>query len=58
VQAWALQPDPLPLSPAGKPGQDRLELLFAINPQGELTVEGRDLLNEQPLPLRRLGQVR
>jgi molecular chaperone DnaK (HSP70) len=58
VQAWAEQPAPIPLTPAGEPGNDRLELRFAINSRGDLTVEGRDLSNDQPVPQQRLGSVR
>jgi hypothetical protein len=58
VEAWAEQPAPIPLTPAGEPGNDRLELRFAINSRGELTVEGRDLSNDQPVPQQRLGSVR
>jgi molecular chaperone DnaK (HSP70) len=58
VEAWAEQPAPIPLTPAGEPGNDRLELRFAINSRGELTVEGRDLTNDQPVPQQRLGSVR
>ena len=58
VEAWAEQPTPIPLTPAGEPGSDRLELRFAINSRGELTVEGCDLSNDQPVPQQRLGSVR
>ncbi|MBM5792497.1 MAG: Hsp70 family protein [Cyanobacteria bacterium M_surface_7_m2_037] len=58
VEAWAQQPTPIPLTPAGEPGSDRLELRFAINSRGDLTVEGRDLSNDQPVPQQRLGSVR
>jgi molecular chaperone DnaK (HSP70) len=58
VRPWAEQPDALPLRPPGEPGQDRLELRFGIDAQGNLTVEGRDLLSNDPLPPRRLGRLR
>jgi molecular chaperone DnaK (HSP70) len=58
VQAWSQQPEPLPLLPPGEPGQDRLELQFAIDPQGQLSVTGRDLLTNQALQPRCLGRVR
>lgn len=58
VEAWAQQPAPLPLTPAGEPGSDRLELRFAIDSRGDLIVEGRDLSNDQPVPQQRLGRVR
>ena len=58
VDAWAEQPAPIPLTPAGEPGSDRLELHFAINSHGDLIVEGRDLNSDQPVPQQRLGSVR
>ncbi|MBV2350175.1 Hsp70 family protein [Synechococcus sp. HK05] len=58
VQAWSEQPAAIPLTPAGEPGSDRLELRFAINTRGELVVNGRDLASDQPLPQRCLGRVR
>jgi molecular chaperone DnaK (HSP70) len=58
VEAWAAQPAALPLAPAGQPGPDRLELRFSINADGELMVEGQDLLTDQVIPARRLGSVR
>lgn len=58
VQAWSEQPAAIPLTPAGEPGSDRLELRFAINARGELVVDGRDLASDQPLPQRCLGRVR
>ena len=58
VQAWSEQPAAIPLTPAGEPGSDRLELRFAINARGELVVDGRDLASDQPLPQRSLGRVR
>jgi molecular chaperone DnaK (HSP70) len=58
VEAWAQQPAPIPLTPAGEPGSDRLELRFAINSRGDLTVEGHDLGSDQPVPQQRLGSVR
>jgi len=58
VDAWAAQPAAIPLAPAGQPGDDRLELRFSINAQGELLVEGQDLLTDQEIPSRRLGSVR
>ena len=58
VEAWAEQPTPIPLTPAGEPGSDRLELRFGINSRGDLTVEGRDLSSDQPVLQQRLGSVR
>ncbi|WP_010310860.1 Hsp70 family protein [Synechococcus sp. CB0101] len=58
VQDWSQQPAAIPLTPAGEPGSDRLELRFAINARGELVVDGRDLATDQPLPQRCLGRVR
>jgi molecular chaperone DnaK (HSP70) len=58
VEAWGEQPKPFPLTPAGEPGNDRLELRFSINGRGELIVDGRDLESDQPLPQRCLGRVR
>ena len=58
VDPWPLQPQAIALSPAGEPGQDRLELNFSIDAQGELRVEGRDLLTQEPIPPQRLGSVR
>jgi len=58
VDAWAEQPAPIPLTPAGEPGSDRLELHFAINSHGDLIVEGHDLNSDQPVPQQRLGSVR
>jgi len=58
VDAWPAQPAAIPLAPAGQPGPDRLELRFSINAQGELLVEGQDLLTDQEIPSRRLGSVR
>ena len=58
VKAWPDQPTALPISPAGTPGADRLELQFSINSAGELVAEGRDLLSGQALPQQRLGRVR
>ena len=58
VTPWAQQPGALPLEPAGQPGNDRLELRFSIDAQGLLSVEGTDLLSQQPLPARCLGRVR
>ena len=58
VTAWEEQPPPLPLQPPGQPGDDRLELRFSIDAEGLLTVEGTDLLSQQPLQPRHLGHVR
>ena len=58
VQPWAQQPAPLPLTPAGEPGQDRWELAFSIDAAGQLQVEGRDRLSESALPPRTLGRLR
>jgi hypothetical protein len=58
VEPWPEQPGALGLSPAGQPGQDRLELQFSIDAQGDLLVDGRDLLSGAALARRRLGSVR
>ncbi|MFM7267775.1 MAG: Hsp70 family protein [Cyanobium sp.] len=58
VEAWAEQPPPQRLAPPGDRGQDRLRLRFAIDGEGQLTLEGDDLLSGAALPLRRLGPVR
>jgi hypothetical protein len=58
VIPWEQQPQPLPLSPAGEPGQDRWELAFRINAEGLLVVQGRDRLSQTALPEQRLGRLR
>ena len=58
VQPWEHQPAPLPLHPAGEPGQDRWELAFSINAMGELLVEGRDRLSGNVLPPSAVGRLR
>ena len=58
VEPWSEQPPPLPLRPPGERGQDRLRLRFAIDAEGQLTLEGEDLLSGDPVPPRRLGPVR
>jgi len=58
VEPWEQQPAALMLLPPGEPGEDRLELKFAINSDGELMVEGRDLLSDRAMPQRALGRVR
>ena len=58
VQPWPQQPPPLPIDPAGQPGQDRLELRFRIDASGDLLVEGRDLLSQSTVAPQRLGKVR
>jgi molecular chaperone DnaK (HSP70) len=58
VRAWSQQPDPLPLDPPGRQGEDRLRLRFSINAQGELELESTDLVSGSNLPVRRLGRVR
>ena len=58
VEPWPEQPGALGLSPAGQPGQDRLELQFSIDAQGDLLVDGRDLLSGAAIARRRLGSVR
>jgi len=58
VTSWHRQPAALRLDPPGVQGQDCLRLWFAINAEGELTLSGRDLRRDTPLPLRSLGPVR
>ena len=58
VDPWPQQPAAIRLTPPGEPGQDRLELRFSIDAQGELLVEGRDLLSQTAIPTQRLGSVR
>jgi len=58
VEAWPELAAALPLQPPGSPGDDRLELRFAIDGQGILRLEGTDLLSQQPLPPVALGRVR
>ena len=58
VEPWEQQPAALMLLPPGEPGEDRLELKFAINSDGELMVGGRDLLSDRAMPQRALGRVR
>jgi molecular chaperone DnaK (HSP70) len=58
VEAWERQPPPLPLSPAGEPGQDRWALAFSIDATGQLLVEGRDRVSGAELPPRALGRLR
>jgi len=58
VDPWPQQPAAIRLTPPGEPGQDRLELRFSIDAQGELLVEGRDLLSQAAIPTQRLGSVR
>ncbi|MFM7267922.1 MAG: Hsp70 family protein [Cyanobium sp.] len=58
VDAWEQQPPPQPLQPPGVRGGDRLRLRFGIDGEGQLTLEGEDLLSGAALPRRRLGPVR
>jgi len=59
VEPWAPLPEPLPLTPPGRRGVDRLGLRFAIDPEGRLTLEVEDLENPgAPLGRRILGPVR
>ncbi|MFM7651664.1 MAG: Hsp70 family protein [Vulcanococcus sp.] len=58
VQAWPEQPNPLPLTPPGTPGEDRWELQFSIDASGRLVLEGRDLQTDASLPARPLGSLR
>ena len=58
VEAWPGPAVALPLQPPGQPGDDRLELRFAIDAEGLLQLEGTDLLSQQPLTPVALGRVR
>jgi molecular chaperone DnaK (HSP70) len=59
VEPWQQAPEPLPLDPPGRRGSDRLALRFAIDADGQLTLEARDLEQPQrPALRRRLGPVR
>ena len=58
VIPWEQQPEALPLEPPGQPGEDRWELAFHIDANGQLVVQGRDRLNGTPLPERPLGRLR
>ena len=58
VEPWPEQPEALGISPAGQPGQDRLELRFSIDAKGDLVVDGRDLLSGAAIASQRLGSVR
>ena len=58
VQPWAVPPIQLPLNPPGSIGVDRLRLHFSINGEGQLELEGDDLLVGQALPRLVLGPVR
>lgn len=58
VEPWGNQPPPLPLTPPGRAGEDRLRLRFAIDAGCQLILEGEDLRNGQPFGPLRLGSVR
>jgi molecular chaperone DnaK (HSP70) len=58
VIPWEEQPEPLPLEPPGQAGQDRWELAFRIDANGQLVVQGRDRLHGTLLPERALGRLR
>ena len=58
VRAWRQQPDPLPLVPPGRRGQDRLRLRFSINARAELELDCTDLRSGTSSPVQILGQVR
>ena len=58
VRAWQEQPDPLPLTPPGRRGEDRLRLRFSINASAELELECTDLLSGTSRPVQTLGRVR
>ncbi len=58
VRPWARQPEPLPLDPPGRQGEDRLRLRFSIDAGGQLLLEGLDLGTGEALPPQRLGTVR
>jgi len=58
VRPWPRQPPPLPLEPAGRPGEDRMRLRFSINARAELELDCTDLLSGLSQPPQILGQVR
>jgi hypothetical protein len=58
VEPWPRQPAPLPLEPPGQQGADRLRLRFRVDPEGQLRLEGDDLLSGEPLSEQLLGPVR
>jgi molecular chaperone DnaK (HSP70) len=58
VEAWPGPAVALPLTPPGEPGDDRLELRFAIDGQGILQLQGTDLLSQRPLTPVAHGPVR
>lgn len=58
VEPWGVQPRPLPLQPPGQRGEDRLKLRFSVDGEGQLRLEGQDLLSGAPLPAQNLGPVR
>jgi molecular chaperone DnaK (HSP70) len=64
VEAWERQPEPLPLQPPGRAGEDRLRLAFGIDSEGQLTLRVHDLAAADPTggtsedPARLLGPVR
>ena len=58
VKPWNQAAFELQLDPPGAPGDDRVELRFWINAEGQLMVESTDLLTESTQAAVRLGPVR
>lgn len=58
VEPWSVQPLPLPLSPPGERGVDRLRLRFGIDEQAHLTLVCEDLLTGAIHAPAVLGPVR
>jgi molecular chaperone DnaK (HSP70) len=64
VEAWERQPEPLPLQPPGRAGEDRLRLAFGIDRDGQLTLRVHDLASADLTggsaaePAQPLGPVR
>ncbi|MFN7229117.1 MAG: Hsp70 family protein [Synechococcaceae cyanobacterium] len=58
VDPWPGPAPQLPLDPPGQTGADRLRLRFAINGDGQLLLQGNDLVSGEPLAPLTLGRVR
>ena len=58
VQTWPQAPIQIPLSPAGEPGEDRIELRFWIDEAAHLQVEVLDLQTQMRQGAIDLGAVR
>jgi molecular chaperone DnaK (HSP70) len=58
IDLWSQQPQPLPLTPLGHQGEDRLRLSFSIDTEGQLLLECNDLLTGNRTGPLRLGTVR